>query len=79
MKPGQKLSEWLRERSMKRIDFASRIGVSPAHVTGLCSGATWPSRPVAEAIERETGGDVTANDFTCSVVSADPSPSEDAA
>jgi len=56
------LDEWLTKHKVKKSDFARRIGVSPAAVTGLLKGA-WMKRGVAEAIARETKGKVTANDF----------------
>lgn len=58
------LSEWLdREGRGARKRLADAIGVEPSHITGLCSGATWPSRRVAKAIEAYTDGEVTADDF----------------
>ena len=63
-----KLSEWLAipnsdgSRKRKR-DFAARIGVSPTMVTEYAEGRMWPGRERIEAIVRETGGAVTANDF----------------
>jgi 3,4-dihydroxy 2-butanone 4-phosphate synthase/GTP cyclohydrolase II len=59
-----KLAEWLKRTGTKRVDFAARIGVSPATITQLCrENAPWISRETAEAIARETGGTVTPNDF----------------
>lgn len=58
-----KLSEYLEQHSIKRNDFASRIGVSGGRVTQLCEDGGWPSREVAERIAVETGGKVTADDF----------------
>jgi 3,4-dihydroxy 2-butanone 4-phosphate synthase/GTP cyclohydrolase II len=57
------LAEWLSLNGIKRKDFAEMVGVSPAHITQLCDGKSWPGRDVAERISRETGGQVTANDF----------------
>jgi 3,4-dihydroxy 2-butanone 4-phosphate synthase/GTP cyclohydrolase II len=58
-----RLSDWLELKDITRAEFARRIGVSPAHVTGLCKGETWPSRRVVREIERETASAVTAADF----------------
>lgn len=68
------LSDWLQRERVSRSDFADRIGVSPSHVTGLCDGTSWPSRKVARAIGRETGGAVTADDF----LSLDAGPAKEA-
>jgi DNA-binding transcriptional regulator YdaS (Cro superfamily) len=57
------LSDWLTREGIARIDFASRIGVAPSVVTELCNGKNWLGREVARSIERETDGEVTANDF----------------
>lgn len=64
-----KLAEWLKDaresdgRQLRRYEFAKRIGVSPVMITEYCAGNAWPSRDVMVAIERETAGAVTANDF----------------
>jgi 3,4-dihydroxy 2-butanone 4-phosphate synthase/GTP cyclohydrolase II len=59
-----KLSEWLSRTKTKRVEFAARIGVSPATITQLCrDNAPWISRETAEAIARATEGAVTPNDF----------------
>lgn len=57
------LAEWLSREKITRTDFATRVGVSPSHVTGICDGASWPSRKLILEIERQTSGEVTANDF----------------
>jgi DNA-binding transcriptional regulator YdaS (Cro superfamily) len=46
-----------------KADFASRIGVTPQMISAYCNDRMWPGRERMEAITRETGGDVTANDF----------------
>lgn len=58
-----KLSEYLELHSIKRGDFAAKVGVSGGRVTQLCEEGGWPSREVAERIAVETGGAVTADDF----------------
>lgn len=62
------LADWLKipnaDGSRKRRrDFAARIGVTPTMVTEYAEGRMWPRREVMQAIMRETGGQVTANDF----------------
>lgn len=60
------LSDWLdrekAERGLLREDFARRIGRSPGLISQICDGA-WVSRETAEAILRETNGEVTPNDL----------------
>jgi len=59
-----KLAEWLERNSVKRGEFARRIGVSPGAVTQICREAgAWVSRETAERIVAETHGAVTPNDF----------------
>jgi 3,4-dihydroxy 2-butanone 4-phosphate synthase/GTP cyclohydrolase II len=59
-----KLTQWLQQNRVKRVDFARAIGVSPGAVTLICrhEGA-WLSRETAERIVAETRGAVTPNDF----------------
>jgi 3,4-dihydroxy 2-butanone 4-phosphate synthase/GTP cyclohydrolase II len=59
-----RLDEWLRLNDISRVNFARRIGVSPATITQLCNrDGAWMSREMAELICRETQGAVTPNDF----------------
>src|ERR1700730_3311781 len=59
-----KLEDWLRNKGMKRADFARSIGVSPGAVTQFCNqDGAWISRETATMILRETKGAVTPNDF----------------
>lgn len=62
------LNEWLSipnaDGSKKRKNaFALAIGVTPTMVTEYAEGRMWPRREIVEAIIRETGGEVTANDL----------------
>lgn len=62
------LNEWLSipnpDGSKKRKNaFAAAIGVTPTMVTEYAHGRIWPRREIVEAIARETGGEVTANDL----------------
>lgn len=61
--PAMTLTDWLKATKTKRYAFASRIGVQPSMVTDYCKGRSWPRREIIEAITRETGGQVTANDL----------------
>lgn len=58
-----KLDDWLKRTKTRRYQFAARIGVQPSVVSDYCNGRYCPRPKVAEAIIRETGGEVTANDF----------------
>ncbi len=58
-----KLSAYLELHSIKRGEFAGRIGVSNGRVTQLCEEGGWPSLALAERIAAVTGGAVTADDF----------------
>ncbi|QFU15889.1 3,4-dihydroxy-2-butanone-4-phosphate synthase [Microvirga thermotolerans] len=59
-----KLAEWLSRNRVSRVEFARRIGVTPAAVTQLCnSDHAWMSRDTADLIARATRGAVTPNDF----------------
>lgn len=65
-----KLADWLKipnpDGSRKqRQKFAEQIGVTPTMITAYCkeTGAMWPSKETMTAIVRETGGQVTPNDF----------------
>ena len=63
-----KLADWLEipdvdGKRKRRRDFASRIGVTPSMITAYCEDRMWPGKERMEAIVRETGGEVTPNDF----------------
>lgn len=58
-----KLADWLKQTKTRRYHFAERIGVRASVVSDYCKGRYCPRPKVAEAIIRETGGAVTANDF----------------
>ena len=57
------LSAWLEQQKINRSEFARRVGVSPAAVTGWCDGSFWISKDKAQKIFDETEGAVTPNDF----------------
>jgi DNA-binding transcriptional regulator YdaS (Cro superfamily) len=58
-----RLGEWLKKTRTRKYAFAARIGVSASIISDYCNERSWPSRDKMEAIYRETGGEVTANDF----------------
>lgn len=60
-----KLADWLKDRKIKRQDFAKQVGVSAPYMTGLCQDPPryWASREVWERIGAETNGEITPNDF----------------
>src|SRR5437879_4243683 len=59
-----KLAAWLEANSVKRVNFARAIGVSPGAVTQFCNqDGAWISRETAQMILRETNGAGTPNDF----------------
>lgn len=58
-----RLADYIADRGLKRIEFARAVGVSPSHLSHLCSGDGWPGRDVAMRIRRATAGAVTPDDF----------------
>ena len=60
------LGTYLKTSNVRAGVFAKRIGVAPSTISGwLRDPARGPSRAKLVAIERETGGLVTARDFAC--------------
>ena len=59
-----KLAEWIKQKGMRRADFARQVGLSAGAVTQICNQPdAWLSRETASAILRATAGAVTPNDF----------------
>lgn len=63
-----KLADWFDQRNPDgskrgKETFAKAISKTPGTITAYCDGRAWPGREAMEAIVRETGGEVTANDF----------------
>lgn len=66
-----KLGDWLKgdeeavppRRRMTQAEFARRIGASVTLITAYLDGSVWPGGDKMDAIERETEGAVTPNDF----------------
>ena len=58
-----RLDEYLKVAKIRQSAFARQIGKTPTTVRMLCDGTIWPARSTVDAIIRETGGKVTADDF----------------
>lgn len=59
-----KLSAFLAETGIQAMTFGERIGLKqPNSIYRYIRGERMPSQEVMQAIARETGGRVTANDF----------------
>lgn len=57
------LREWLDTKGIKGFAFAERVGVTQGAMSKIIRGVVWPEADTISAIERETGGDVTAADI----------------
>ena len=57
------LSQYLKMNGLRYAEFAARIGRSEATVSRLVRGLHRPDWDTMEAIQKETGGAVTPNDF----------------
>lgn len=58
------IAEYFKKNpTLTTTEFAKKIGVSQPFVTYLIRGVKKPSKETAEAIERETDGDVRASDL----------------
>lgn len=57
------LADWLKEKEIKRSDFAAQIGVSPQAITGWCDGTFWITKDKAKKVFDATSGAVTPTDF----------------
>lgn len=58
-----KLAAYLSANDIRDSDFAARIGVTRQTLWRYKSGERRPEWDVLERISRETGGQVTPNDF----------------
>jgi hypothetical protein len=58
-----KLGDWLEARELRPADFAPRINRTAEAVRRYVVGERIPDRETMPLIVRETGGEVTANDF----------------
>jgi DNA-binding transcriptional regulator YdaS (Cro superfamily) len=57
------LAQHLAEQKISQKAFAVRLGVDPSIVSRLVNNGMRPSLELAVAIERETGGAVTASSW----------------
>jgi len=58
-----KLETYLKMSEITDADFAEKLGVNVISVRRYLAGQRIPNREVMEAIARNTGGEVRANDF----------------
>ena len=60
------LTEWLQANpDWNQAKLAAEIDRSQGYVSMLCAGDLWPGSSVLLAVERVTGGAVTATDIAC--------------
>lgn len=57
------LTEFLKERNIKKAAFSKIIGVSQPLTGYYCSGKRTPAPKIMQKIFEATGGKVTPNDF----------------
>lgn len=58
-----KLALYLSEEEMTDEAFGAKVGLSQSQISRIKRGISRPSWDTVAAIERETGGKVTASDF----------------
>lgn len=63
-----KLTDWMKREGVERQELASRIDVTPMALGRYERGERIPEKDTMAAIFRETGGDVTPNDFYSDVL-----------
>lgn len=61
--PAMKLSAYLSDKNLTDDAFAAIVGMSQSQISRLKRGISRPSWETVAAIERATGGLVTAADF----------------
>ena len=69
---GMDLRTYLDREGMTVSEFARRVGISHSNVLRWMSGAYRPSLAAMVAVEKETGGAVTARDFVPEVTVSQP-------
>ena len=57
------LKDYLAQKNMKLSDFAAQAGLEVSTASRAKNGRVLPSRATIEAIDKATGGKVTAVDF----------------
>ena len=58
-----KLKEYLRKNKIKQISFATKMGISKAHLSMIVNSKRVPSSPNVYKIKCETGGLVCIEDY----------------
>lgn len=58
-----KFRVYLWEHKMTAKDFAKKIGYNPIYIRTIVRGDSKPSERLANLIEKETGGEVKAEDL----------------
>lgn len=58
------LNEYLQSTGTLMIDFARKVGTTPATVSRIADGSVTPRRALMQRIFEATGGTVTPNDLT---------------
>lgn len=72
-----RLAKWLTENGVSNPDFGKRIDRSAEAVRRYANGERVPDREAMIAIDRETSGQVTPNDFFG--IKTRPTPAQQAA
>jgi len=57
------LREYLFRKRLKVTEFSKNLGASRIHISEIVNGRRVPSRLLAKAIEKETGGEVTVKEL----------------
>lgn len=57
------LRTYLAEHRIRQTDFARRLGTSASHLSVILTRGVLPRAKLISAIQRETGGEVTAADM----------------
>lgn len=58
-----RLAKWLERKGITQDELAAGIACTQSYVSRLVSGERSPGRTVANAIEKFTGGEVTAESW----------------
>lgn len=56
------LKAYLKETETTEADFAEKLGTSSSYISQIICAQRWPSRGLADQIQRATGGLVKAAD-----------------
>ncbi len=75
--PAMKLAQYLSDQGLTDEAFAATVGISQSQISRLKRGISRPSWETLAAIEKVSGGLVTASDFLSGASAS--APAEDAA